>query len=573
MSVKIIGINHDMFISSAALIVDGKVICAIPEERLTREKMSRSFPHNAINECLKIGGIKIDQIDYFANAYNPSVHFKKFNPIFSNNRRSRGDYFYSIPDNLIKKFSDTSFGKDTSDYTLQEISYEGKNIKVYFVTHHLCHAASGFLLSPFESSAILTADGQGEDDTVNFLLGKNNKIQILKKLKIPHSLGSFYATFTEYLGYKPDSDEWKVMALGSYFNKQNSYYLDKINKMINFYKDGDFELDQKYFKQYNYAIPNYYTKKFVEEIGPPRKKNEKFTKRHYQIAYSMQKIFEKIGFHMLNFLQKKTKSKNLVLSGGAFMNSVFNGKITKNTNFKKVWLGPCPDDSGLSIGAGLYLHNNILNKKSRYVMKHNYLGPEFSDPDILKVLKKFKLKINKSKNIYKETAQLLSQKKVVGWFQGKMEFGQRALGHRSILADARFIESKKLLNAAVKYRESYRPFAPSILKEYSKNYFYIDSEIPFMEKVVLAKKRAFEEIPAVVHNDGSARVQTVCKDNNLIFYKLLKEYYKITKVPCIINTSFNVNGEPIVCTPEDAIKTFFSCGLDCLAIGNYILYK
>jgi carbamoyltransferase len=236
-------------------------------------------------------------------------------------------------------------------------------------------------------------------------------------------------------------------------------------------------------------------------------------------------------------------------------------------------LGPCPDDSGLSIGAGLYLHNNILNKKSRYVMKHNYLGPEFSDPDILKVLKKFKLKINKSKNIYKETAQSISQKKIVGWFQGKMEFGQRALGHRSILADARFIESKKLLNAAVKYRESYRPFAPSILKEYSKNYFYIDCETPFMEKVVLAKKRAFEEIPAVVHNDGSARVQTVCKDNNLIFYKLLKEYYKITKVPCVINTSFNVNGEPIVCTPEDAIKTFFSCGLDCLVIGNYILYK
>jgi len=573
MSIKIIGINHDMFISSAALIVDGKIKCAIPEERLSREKMSRSFPHNAIDQCLKIGGLKIDQIDYFANAYNPSVHFKKFHPIFSNNRRFRSDYFYSIPDNLIKKFTDKSIDKDSSDYTYQEISYKGKKIKVYFITHHLCHAANGFFLSPFNSSAILTADGQGEDDTVNFLIGEKNKIEILKKQKIPNSLGSFYATFTEYLGYKPDSDEWKVMALGSYFNKKSSYYLNKINKMIHFYKDGHFELDQKYFKQYNVAIPNYYTKKFVEEIGLPRKKNGKFTKRHYEIAYSMQKVFEKIGFHMLNFLQKKTQLNNLVLSGGVFMNSVFNGKITKNTNFKNVWLGSCPDDSGLSIGAGLYLYNNILNKKNRYVMKHNYFGPDFKDSEILKVLKKFKLKITKSKNIYKETASLISQKKIIGWFQGKMEFGQRALGHRSILADARFHESKKLLNAAVKYRESYRPFAPSILKEHSKNYFYLDSEISFMEKVVLAKKKAIEEIPAVVHKDGSARVQTVCKDENSIFYKLIKEYYKITKVPCIINTSFNINGEPIVCTPEDAIKTFFSCGLDCLVMGSYILHK
>jgi carbamoyltransferase len=573
MSVKIIGINHDMFISSAALIVDGKIECAIPEERLSREKMSRSFPHMAIDQCLKISGLKIEQIDYFANAYNPSVHFKKFNPIFSNNRRFRSDYFYSIPDNLINKFTGSGLDKDTTDFTYQEISYKGKKIKVYYITHHLCHAANSFFLSPFNSSAILTADGQGEDDTVNFLVGKKNKIEILKKQKIPHSLGSFYATFTEYLGYKPDSDEWKVMALGSYFNKKSSYFLDKISKMVQFYKDGNFELDQKYFKQYNYVIPNYYTKRFIEEIGPPRKKNENFSKRHYEIAYSMQKVFERIGFHMLNFLQKKTSLNNLVLSGGAFMNSVFNGKITKNTNFKKIWLGSCPDDSGLSIGAGLYLYNNILNKKKRYVMKHNYYGPDFNDAEILKVLKKFKLEIRKSKNVYKETANLISQKKIIGWFQGKMEFGQRALGHRSILADARYVESKNLLNAAVKYREAYRPFAPSILKEYSKNYFYLDSEIPFMEKVVLAKKKAFKDIPAVVHKDGSARVQTVCKIANPIFYKLINEYYKITRVPCIINTSFNVNGEPIVCTPEDAIKTFFSCGLDCLVIGNYILYK
>ena len=243
----------------------------------------------------------------------------------------------------------------------------------------------------------------------------------------------------------------------------------------------------KIFKQYNYAS-KLLQKNSLKKLDH-QEKDEKFTKRHYEIAYSMQKAFEKIGFHMLNFLQKKTQLNNLVLSGGAFMNSVFNGKITKKTNFKKVWLGSCPDDSGISIGAGLYLYNNILNKNKRYVMKHNYFGPDFNDTEILNVLKKFKLKINKSKNIYKETAYLISQKKIIGWFQGKMEFGQRALGHRSILADARFVESKKLLNAAVKYREAYRPFAPSILKEYSKNYFYIDGEIPFMEKVVLAKKR------------------------------------------------------------------------------------
>jgi len=568
---KILGINHDMYITSAALIIDGKIIAACAEERLNRVKLTRVFPTNAVNFCLKKAKLRLDQIDYVANSYNPAVHLKKFNPIYSNYRRFRGDYFYSIPDFLLN--IDRQI-KEDSDYSFQKVKLGTKELNIYYITHHLCHAANGFYLSPFKKSAILTADGVGEDDTTNFLIGEKNKINLIKRMKIPHSTGSFYSTFTEFFGYKPEYDEWKVMALSAYGEKNNQFY-KIIKKMIKLKTDGSFELDQSYFKERINNLPNFYTDEFVKALGKPREKNRNFTKRNFDIASAMQQVFEEICSHMLKFLYRKTHMKNLVLSGGSFMNSVFNGKVHKITPFNNVWISSCPDDSGLSIGAALYLYNNILQKKTRYELKHNFLGPNYSSDKIKEELIKYKVKFKYEKNITQIISQELAKGKLVGWFQGKMEFGQRALGNRSILADPRSKNSKIKVNQAVKYRESFRPFAPAVIDKYAHQYFEIgkDDKIPFMEKVVMVKKEKRNIIPAVVHEDFSARVQTVDNQTNKIFYNLINDFYKETSVPILLNTSFNLNGEPIVCSPTDAIRTFYSCGLDILVMDNFIVYK
>jgi carbamoyltransferase len=568
---KILGINHDMYITSAALIIDGKIIAACPEERLTRSKMTRAFPTNAVNFCLKQANIKLDQVDYIANSYNPAVHMKKFHSIFSKHRRFRGDYYYSVPDFLLN--IDRKINED-SDYSSQKIRLGKKELNIYYINHHLCHAANGFNISPFKKSSILTADGAGEDDTANFLIGDKNKIKLLKKLKIPHSLGSFYSTFTEYLGYKPEHDEWKVMALSSFGSKNNRYY-KIIKNMVDLKSDGSFELNQNYFKQFNHTLPNMFTENFVSLLGKPKKKNDKMNKKDYEIAAAMQQVFEDTGSHMLKHLYKKTNNKNLVLSGGSFMNSVFNGKIKKLSPFSKVWLSSCPDDSGLSIGAALYLYNNILGNKKRYELKHNFLGPSYKSDKIKEDLKKYKVNFAYKKNITDVVSQEIAEGKLIGWFQGKMEFGQRALGNRSILADPRKISSKARVNQAVKYRENFRPFAPAVLDTFAHEFFDLEKneKIPFMEKVVLTKKNKRHIIPSVVHKDFTARVQTVDKKTNSLFYDLIKKFYEKTGVPVLLNTSFNINGEPIVCNPTDAIRTFYSCGLDILVIGNYIIYK
>ena len=429
----------------AALIVDGKIVSAIAEERLTREKMTRSFPQNAIKHCLKQANLSLNQIDYIANSYNPSVHFKKFHPIFSNYRRFRGDYFYTIPDQLINKISPDN---SESEYTKQEIQLSKNKLKVFYINHHLSHAANGFYLSPYKKSAILTSDGAGEDDTVNFLLGENNKLKLLDRIKIPHSTGSFYSTFTEFLGYKPENDEWKVMALSSYGSKKNKFY-KLIKKMVSLNKDGTFSLDQNYFKQNINTLPNFYTEKFVKTLGPIRKKGDKFTQRHYEIASAMQEVFEEIMFHMLKNLNSRTKSQNVVLSGGSFMNSVLNGKIREYTPFKNVWVSSCPDDSGQSIGSALYLYNSILKNKKRYELKHNFLGPSYKNDEIKKVLNKFKINYTYEKNISKTISDHIAKGKLIGWFQDAMEFGQRSLGNRSIIADPRYNITKEKVNSAV----------------------------------------------------------------------------------------------------------------------------
>ena len=567
---KILGLNNEMYISSACLLGDGKIIAAAAEERFTREKLSRKFPQQAIEYCLREAGLKINEIDFIAIAWNPGVYFSKFNPILSDQRRHLVELLYSVPDQVMR-----FYGRPKVDHISQEIKGDFGKASIHYITHHRAHAANGFFLSGFNSAAILTSDAQGEFESTTFCHGRDNKINLLQDIYYPHSLGALYSTFTEFLGFRPNSDEWKVMALAGLAGYKNKYFNLMKQNIIRLKNDGTFELDLSYFKGYIHEQPNLYSEKIVKEFGPARKTEEKISQRHYEIAAALQKATEDTLAHLLRHLHKKTSEKNLVLSGGTFMNSVFNGKVLDITPFEKVFISSCPDDSGNCFGAGLFLFHQILGKKRNAPLMHNYFGPQFSALQIRESLEGFKIPYTYEKNIEFITAKLISEGKIIGWFQGRMEFGQRALGNRSILADPRSAGMKDKINSAVKFRESFRPFAPAILKEKQEEYFEINNrgDVNFMEKVYRVKFGKSSQIPAVVHADGTGRIQTVNKETNPRLHLLISEFEKITKIPIVLNTSFNLNDEPIVCKPKEAIRTFFSCGLDYLVMGNYLVKK
>jgi carbamoyltransferase len=570
---RIIGINNEMQISSACLIEDGKIIAAAAEERLTRQKRTRDFPAKAIEYCLKEADITIEDVDYVVNSWNPGIYFENFNPIYSGKRRHLVEQLYSVPDHLMG-----FYGRPQSDYIYQEIVGEFGKSKVYYIPHHRAHAANGFFLSEFNTAAILTADAQGEFESTTFCRGQDNQIELLKTINYPHSLGALYSTITEYLGFRPNSDEWKVMAMASYSDHDNQYYKFMKEEIIKFLPNGEFELNLSYFNGHMHEQPNLYTHKLTQAMGPARLREDPIESKHYRIAAALQKIAEDAAVHLLNYLYDATQEDNLVLSGGVFMNSVFNGKVLKLTPFKNVYISSSPDDSGNCFGAAYYLYNHILGKPRARPMAHNYYGPSYSIEEVRKVVEGSGLNFEFKEDISEvcsATARFLAEGKIVGWFQGRMEFGQRALGNRSILADPRREEMKNRVNMAVKFREKFRPFAPAILKERQQEYFEMPphTDVCFMERVFPIKKEKQAEIPAVVHVNGTGRIQTVSRKTNPLFHSLITEFEKETGVPVVLNTSFNLNGEPIVCAPKDAIRTFYSCGLDILVMENFIIYK
>lgn len=566
---RILGLLSQFWISSAALLKDGKIVAGAAEERFNREKMSRKFPHTAINYCLKEGGIKIDDVDYIAVGWNPGIHIRSYNRRFSETSRWHAEFLYNIPNSILRHRADKHI-----PYVEQIFKHPKGETKIIYVTHHLAHAANAFYLSPFKEAAILTADGRGEDETASFCVGKNNKITEIKTVIHPQSLGNFYSSVTQFLGFEPHSDEWKVMALASYGIRNNAYY-KKLKRILTLLPDGTFELDLSYFDYYLHDKLHYYSPKFSELFGGAREVDDPIQQRHKEIAAALQQITEEALSHMLHWLHKKTKQKNLVVSGGVFMNSVFNGKITEISPFKNVFISSCPDDSGISIGAAAYVHHDILKLPRMKPQEHNYYGPEFSNAEIMDAIKKYKLTAMHKADIEKYAASLLFDGKIIGWFQGKMEFGQRALGNRSILADPRRSEMKDLVNRSVKYREGFRPFAPSILEERVAEYFECAkaARVPFMERVFQIREEKRTLIPAVTHVDGSGRLQTVSRSSNPRYYDLIKEFERLSGIPVVLNTSFNLKGEPIVMTPTDAIRTFMSSGLDALVMGSYVLTK
>ncbi len=556
----ILGISAFYHDSAAALLKDGEIIAAAQEERFSRKKHDPDFPINAINYCLSAGGISAQELDYVGFYEKPFIKFERI--LYShlaNFPKSYLSFLMATPLWLKEKLWIPSLIQ-------KKLDYKGE---VLMIEHHLSHAGSSFLVSPFKESAILTIDGVGEWSTAAYGVGKENQIELLQEMRFPHSLGLLYSAFTYYLGFRVNSAEYKVMGLAPY--GEPVFYDLVMRELVDLKDDGSFKLNMKYFS-YDYGL-KMTNSRFDRLFGSPRRTPEsEITKFHQDIAASLQKVTEEIVLRMTNHLYKETGLRNLCLAGGVALNCLANSKILKETQFKELFIQPGSSDAGGAVGVAAYIYYTLLNNQRSFVWKDAYLGPGYSADQIRNFLLEQKIPSREygRQELLKVTAGLLSEQNIIGWFQGRMEFGPRSLGNRSILADPRREENKDRVNQKVKYRESFRPFAPSIIWEKAKDYFEINRPSPFMLLTFNVKNK---EIPAVTHVDNSARLQTVKREENELFYDLLSEFYDLTSCPALLNTSFNLRGEPIVCTLEEAYLSFMRSGMDYLILGNFVLDK
>ena len=557
---------HD---SAAALLKDGHVIAAVEEERFSRKKFDDDFPYKSIQWCLDEAGITPDQIDSVAFYDKPVLKLER---LLDNYIAVAPRGLYSFLDVMPKWLHKRLWIKNDIKKALK--GFKGE---IIFPEHHMSHAAHAFYTSPFEESAILTIDGVGEWSTTSIGYANNNSVKITNDIRWPHSLGLFYSAFTYFLGFKVNEGEYKLMGLSSYGKPK--YYDLIMENLIDVKDDGSIHLNMEYFAfTYDKVMTS---KKFSKLFGiEPKTKDEKTLQIHFDIGASAQKVLEDIILKMVNHIYSKTKMKNLCIGGGVALNGVANYKIFKESQFENIHIPPSPGDAGSAVGAAQYLYyvyhknskNNFQNS-TQLIHENVYVGPSFSNKQITEYLdsKNIMYQSFDRESLLKITAQLIADGNVVGWYQGKMEWGPRALGNRSILADPRRADMKDTLNAKIKHRESFRPFAPSILEEYVGEYFEIDVPSPYMLMVVPVKKP--KDIPAVTHVDGTGRLQTVSKESNELYYDLINEFYKITEVPVIINTSMNVMGEPIVNTPEEAYQMIVKTDMDYIVMGNNLLRK
>jgi len=563
----ILGLNSAGFNTSAALLRDGHIVAAVEEERLTREKKTRKFPSASIRWVMQQGGVTWADLAAVAIAWNPAINLEGHNAAQSARARYLGEILYSVPSHLISMRGDL-----VAEHCEQLLEFQnGPSTRIVYVRHHLSHASS-FYFSPFADAAILTADAFGEKETTTFSTGAGKSLTPIWAQEFPHSLGGYYSTLTEYLGFEAQNDEWKVMGASSYGDPER--FLGKLRELVHLLPDGGFELDLSYFNFYQFHRPLRYTPKMAQLLGlPPNPRGQTLDQAYYDLAAGAQALFEEVYLNLARQLYLRTRQKNLVVSGGSALNSVANGKILDRSGFSDVFIPPVPDDSGGALGAAYYVRHQVMGCERTGAMATNYLGPSYSDAEVLNTLEKYKVRHRRLSNVAAETAQMLSVGKIVGWFQGRLEFGDRALGNRSILADPRDESMKDKVNETVKYREPFRPFAPSILSEHVSEYFIGATPTPYMEKVFPVVEGMRAKIPAVVHVDGSGRLQTVTRTQNALYYELIQEFKKITGIPVVLNTSFNLKGEPVVCSPTDALRTFFSSGLDALVLGPFVVEK
>ncbi len=581
----ILGLNAYHGDSSACIVVDGKLVAAAEEERFRRIKHWAGFPIEAIKYCLKEANVKVEEIDHIAVNRNPNANLLKKALFAFRKHPSLG---------LVKdRLKNASRIRDIKSVLSSELGVSREKIKakLHHVEHHVAHLGSAFFVSPFEKVALVSVDGFGDFVGAMWGYGEGGKIEIKDRIFFPHSLGLYYLSLTQFLGFPKYGDEYKVMGLSSY---GEPVYLDKMRKIVQLGKNGKFRLNLDYFIHHSEGVTMTwgggepilgpaYSKEMEKTLGPARRdRDEPITPVHENIAASLQAMYEEAFFNLLNHVYYEIGSKALCLAGGCAMNSVANGKIFDKTPFKEVYIQAAAGDAGGALGAAYFVWNQILGNKRDFVMDIAYWGPQFSEGEIkAKIeknrneLEKFGCTIEKIENqeeLCQKTAREIASGKIVGWFQGRMEWGPRALGNRSIVVDPRRPEMKDILNARIKRREPFRPFAPSILLEKTGEYFEKDYPDPFMIKVYPIRPEKRSIIPAVTHVDGSGRLQTVRREDNPLYWRLIKEFEKITGVPVVLNTSFNEN-EPIVCTPSEALDCFLRTKMDILVLGNFFIKR
>lgn|SRR3989338_5319890 len=588
MSCYILGISAFYHDSAACLVKDGEIVAAAQEERFTRKKYDSSFPKHAISYCLKEAGISTKDLNFVGYYEKPFIKFERL--LFT--------YFAYAPIGVVSFLKAMPIWLKEKiflkDLLCRDLDYDGE---IIFTEHHESHAASAFYPSPFKEAAILTMDGVGEWTTTSFGQGQGNKFELDSEIKFPHSLGLFYSAFTYYVGFRVNSGEYKLMGLAPYGKPK---YSDLIREeLIDIKKDGSFRLNMKYF---NYCVGLTMTNQRFHDLfgGPPRAPESKITQRDMDIARSIQDVIEEIMLKMANHIQGVTGQDNLCLAGGVALNCVGNGKILRESRFKNIWIQPAAGDAGGALGSALfvwyrYLDNSRHSDNIHDSQKGSYLGPHYTNKAIEDTVNQNGAQCEwfSDEDLPVRVATFINQQKVIGLFRGRMEFGPRALGARSIIADARSEKMQSILNLKIKFRESFRPFAPSVLEDKLQDYFDLECPSPYMllvsqvrqDKITNESSNADTNdilerlnvkrsvIPAITHVDYSARIQTVSPQTNLFYYEIIKEFFKLSGCPVIINTSFNIRGEPIVCTPEDAYRCFMCTDMDYLVMGNYVFDK
>ena len=574
----ILGLNAYHADSSAAIFKDGVLIAATEEERFRRVKHWAGFPSKAIEFCLKEAGITLHEVDHIAIGRDPYAKLAKKLLFLLKNP---GGGLRAVQDRLsnAKKISSLEAEFKSLDPSIDEKIIKSK---IHQVEHHRSHLASAFFASPFEESAILSIDGSGDFTTTMTAIGKGNQFKVLESVDFPHSVGLFYTAFTQLLGFPHYGDEYKVMGLAPY---GQPLYVEKLKDVLKFDEGGLFHLNQKYFRSAKSGIITYgedhipvvaplYSQYMIDQFGAERKKDEPLSQYHKDLGASVQRIAELLIFHVLNALQKTTGLKNVCIAGGVAQNSVANGKLTRNTGFENIYIPSAGHDAGISMGSALYVYNQVLKKPRQLPVYSAFTGARFSNEEIEIYLKSRNISFTRypESEIYEIITEQLINSGVVGWFSGRAEFGPRALGARSIIADPRRSDAKDLLNSKIKRRESFRPFAPSILKEYVDEYFEVNDDVPFMEKVFPIRKEKQALIPAVTHVDGTGRLQSVDRDTAPRYYQLIETFRQKTGIPILLNTSFNEN-EPIVNSPEQALECFLRTSMDMLVLENCVITR
>lgn len=571
----ILGINAYHGGASACLVQDGKLIAAVEEERFNRQKYWAGFPVRAIQFCLETAGITPYDLHHIGISRNPAANlYKKI--LYALKQRPNFDYLRDRVDNMARV-------RDVKSAFIQELNLDAASVRAQFhnVEHHRAHMASAFFVSPYENAAVLSVDGMGDFVSTMWGTGEGTQLDVLGAVNFPHSLGYFYTLVTQWLGFPKYGDEGKVMGLAGFGEPK---YLDKMRDIVRIQRDGAFDLNTDYlalnegfsmtWENGSPVLGTMFSKKFVDVFGEPRVPGSELAQYHMDVTASLQEMLEEAEFALLKLLHKKTGSDTLCLAGGVALNSVFNGKIRTRTPFKEIFIQPAAGDAGTALGAAYFIYHQILGKPRTFVMRDAYTGPCYDNDRIAETLKQYSLTYQEMEQdaLCGETAKLVAHGNIVGWFQGAAEWGPRALGNRSILADPRRGDMKDILNARIKHREKFRPFAPSILLEETDKYFDQDYPDPFMIKVynILPERRA--EIPAVTHVDGTGRLQTVDREAAPLYWNVISAFHQETGVPTVLNTSFNEN-EPIVCKPEEAIDCFLRTKMDALAIGNFLVVK